>query len=108
MEWFVYIIQATDGTYYTGITTDIERRWSEHSRGIATDGAASQGEKIAPSKGAKYFRGRAPQQLVYIEGDHNRSTATKREMEIKRKPRAEKILLLTSAQNQIASFTKST
>ena len=108
MEWFVYIIQATDGTYYTGITTNIERRWLEHSGGIAKNGEATDGENIAPNKGAKYFRGRSPQQLVYLEGGHNRSTATKREMEIKRKQRAEKILLLSSELNQITNFKEST
>jgi len=79
-SWFVYIIHCTDDTLYTGITTDIERRYTQHSS----------------QQGAKYFRGRKPQKLVYQESGHNRSTASKREIEIKGLSRAEKFQLIGS------------
>ncbi len=78
--WFVYIIHCTDDSLYTGITTDIERRYTEHSM----------------QKGAKYFRGRKPKQLVYQECGHDRSTASKREIEIKKLSRANKLELIKS------------
>jgi len=55
----------------------------------------------AEQKGAKYFRGRKPRELVYQESGHDRSTATKREMDIKKLSRADKILLISSIDNQI-------
>ena len=73
--WKLYILRCGDDTLYTGITTDVERRLEEHGSG----------------KGAKYTRGRAPLKLVYSEicGDH--STALKREAEIKKLSREEKL-----------------
>jgi len=68
MNWQVYIILCSDDSLYTGITTDVDRRFSEHLDGT----------------GAKYFRGRSPRQLVYLETGHNRSSASRREAEIKR------------------------
>ena len=72
--WHLYILRCRDGSLYTGITTDVERRLEAHRRG----------------KGAKYTRGRGPLELVYREecGDH--SAALKRELEIKALPRAKK------------------
>ena len=80
-EWFVYKIEATDRSLYTGITTDVERRFSQHQSGRA---------------GAKYFRGRSPERVVYIEGGHNRSTASIREAQIKQLPRERKLALVSS------------
>ncbi len=79
-EWFVYMIEATDRSLYTGITTDVERRFSQHQSGRA---------------GAKYFRGRSPERVVYIEGGHNRSTASIREAQIKQLPRERKLALVS-------------
>lgn len=78
-EWFVYMIEATDCSLYTGITTDVERRFSQHQSGRA---------------GAKYFRGRSPERVVYIEGGHNRSTASVREAQIKKLSRERKLALV--------------
>ena len=78
-EWFVYMIKATDCSLYTGITTDVERRFSQHQSGRA---------------GAKYFRGRNPESVVYIEGGHNRSTASVREAQIKKLSRERKLALV--------------
>jgi putative endonuclease len=80
MEWQVYIILCSDGTLYTGITTDIARRRQEHAEG----------------RGAKYFRGRRPLRLMYLERGHTRSSAGKREFEIKRMNRADKVLLIAA------------
>ena len=76
--WKLYILRCGDGSLYTGITTDVEKRLEAHRSG----------------KGAKYTRGRAPLELVYQEdcGDH--SAALKRELEIKALPREEKLKLI--------------
>ncbi len=78
--WLVYMILTSDQSIYTGITTNITRRWKEHTVGRV---------------GAKFFRGRAPEYLLYLETSHNRSSATKREMAIKRFSRAQKWQYLT-------------
>jgi len=80
MNWSVYIILCTDDSLYTGITTDVSRRFAQHSN----------------QKGAKYFRGRQPKQLLYIETGHNRSSAGKREIAIKKLNRLEKLKLVAS------------
>lgn len=73
-SWSLYIIRCTDDSLYTGITTDIKRRLKQHTAGT----------------GAKYFRGRLPEQLVYLETGHSRSSASKREIAIKRLRRSDK------------------
>ena len=78
-QWWVYIIKCCDDSYYTGITTCIDRRFNEHSTG---------------NKGAKYFNGRRPTKVVYQEGGHNRSTASIRESNIKKMTRQQKIKLI--------------
>jgi putative endonuclease len=80
MNWQIYIILCSDNSLYTGITTDIERRLRQHESG----------------RGAKYFRGRQPTELVYLENGHSRSSASKREAEIKRMTRTDKCLLVSS------------
>jgi putative endonuclease len=86
MNWLVYIIRCSDDTLYTGITTDLQRRFDHHAAG----------------RGAKYFRGRQPLQVVYQESGHSRSTASSRELEIKTLVRAEKSILIFSERNEIA------
>jgi putative endonuclease len=89
MNWSVYIILCTDNTLYTGITIDVSRRFDQHAAG----------------RGAKYFRGgRQPEQLVYIEPGHNRSSATKREIDLKKLSREEKSRIIASDINKIAEF----
>ena len=68
MIWYVYIILCSDRSLYTGITTDPDRRFRQHAAG----------------NGAKYFRGRKPLRIVYQEGDHTRSSAGCRELQIKK------------------------
>jgi len=88
MNWFVYIILCTDNTFYTGITIDVPRRFNQHAAG----------------QGAKYFRGRKPKELVYIEPGHNRSSATKREIDLKKLSRKDKSRVITSDINKITEF----
>jgi len=83
MNWSVYIILCTDDSLYTGITTDVSRRFAQH----------------AGQKGAKYFRGRQPKQLIYVETGHSRSSAGKREITIKKLKRLEKLQLVASDLN---------
>lgn len=80
MNWQVYIILCSDGSLYTGITTDVARRLQQHAGGT----------------GARYFRGRSPQRLVYLEGGHSRSTASRREAEIKQLRRCDKDRLIAA------------
>lgn len=81
-QWAVYIIEASDNSLYTGISTDPERRLREHRSG---------------GRGARFFRGREPRVLLYVEAGHSRSSACCREAEIKRWPRARKIALIAGA-----------
>ena len=75
--YYVYIVQCADETLYTGIATDLERRIDEHNHS---------------DKGAKYTRARRPVTLVYHETFKDRSTASKREYEIKKRmSRTEKL-----------------
>lgn len=73
-EHYVYVVECADGTYYTGYTTDVDRRIAEHNAG---DGAA-------------YTRGRHPVELVHVERYATRSAAMAREHEIKTLRRREK------------------
>ncbi|MGH7245683.1 MAG: GIY-YIG nuclease family protein [Candidatus Levyibacteriota bacterium] len=78
MNWFVYIVKARDGSLYTGISNNVERRVKEHNN----------------KKGSKSLLGKLPVTLVYTEKLANRKTATKRELEIKHLKREEKIQLV--------------
>ncbi len=79
-HYFVYILQCADNTYYTGITTDIERRIKEHNGEV--------------KGGAKYTRIRTPVRLMYSEKCSNRSAATKREYEIKQLTHEQKRIMI--------------
>lgn len=78
--WEVYIIQAKSGTLYTGITTDLDRRFADHQKGI---------------KGARFFRISRPEKIVFREAHSNRSEATKREIQIKKMTRCQKLALIS-------------
>jgi putative endonuclease len=75
----VYVVRCSDGTLYTGYTTDVERRIAEHDRG----------------EGAAYTRGRTPVELVHVEYFETRSAAMSREAAIKALSRPEKDALLS-------------
>ena len=79
--WFLYILQCGDGTLYTGITKDIERRVKMHNDG----------------KGASYTRTRRPVKILYQEKCRSRTKALVRECEIKSFPREKKLALTLRA-----------
>ena len=76
--WYLYLLRCGDGTLYTGITTDVEKRLEAHRAG----------------KGAKYTRGRLPLELVYREICEDHSHALKRELAVKKLSRQEKEKLI--------------
>jgi len=77
--YFTYIVQCSDNTLYTGITTDLERRIEEHN---------------SSDKGAKYTKARRPVTLVYREKHPDRSSASKHEYRIKKMSREAKKILI--------------
>lgn len=82
-DWFVYILCCSDKTLYTGITNDLEQRLDAHNAGL----------------GAKYTRGRTPVRLIYQEKAANKAEASRREYQIKKLTRAEKLLMAKSFVN---------
>lgn len=90
MTWFVYIILCSDDSLYTGITNNVRRRFEQHANG----------------RGAKYFNGRQPRRLVYLEPGHDRSSASRRELRLKKLSRQQKALLIESASNRVEDFLK--
>ena len=77
VAWYVYMLRCGDDTLYTGITDDVERRLAAHRAG----------------RGAKYTRGRGPLELVYREEQPDQSAALRREVQIKKLSRREKLAL---------------
>lgn len=86
-DWQVYMILCSDASLYTGITNDLERRLARHAAG----------------QGAKFFNGRAPGPVVYLETGHTRSSASRREAAIKKLRRDEKLALIASAANAVGA-----
>ena len=89
MHWQVYMIFCSDDSLYTGITTDINRRFAQHAAGT----------------GAKYFHRCSPCRVVYLEIDHDRSSASCREARIKKLSTENKRRLINSSDNQIKVMT---
>lgn len=79
MKYFLYILTCSDGSLYTGITNDIEKRMQKHKEG----------------KGSKYVRAHMPFTLSYVEECENKSSALKREMAIKEMSREQKQALIS-------------
>jgi len=77
-EWAVYMLRCADGTLYTGATSDLPRRLSQHQRG----------------KAAAYTRSRLPVELVFGERAKSKKAALRREASLKRLSRQQKLLLL--------------
>ena len=73
--WFLYVVHCSDGTLYTGVTTDVKRRVDEHNVGI---------------RGAKYTAARRPVRLIYVSYYVNRSGAQKAEHKFKKLTRKQK------------------
>ena len=77
-EWYVYILECSDMTYYVGTTNDLEKRIAKHNSG----------------KGAKYTKGRAPVKMFYSKEFESRSEACKHEYLLKQFSRQEKLDLI--------------
>ena len=77
-NWFVYILNCADGTLYTGITNDLDRRIKAHNAGTAS----------------KYTRVRRPVSIVYSEEVETKGDALRRELQIKRLTRSEKMEII--------------
>lgn len=77
-QWYVYIIECLDGSLYTGISTDPEERFETHKQG----------------KGGKYTASHGVRRLAYIEEAESKGAALRRELEIKRWRREEKLRLI--------------
>lgn len=86
MAHYVYVVECSDGTLYTGYTTDVERRVAEHNAG----------------DGAKYTAGRTPVTLRYVEYHDSRSAAQQREHEIKSRSRNAKERLVATTDDRVA------
>ncbi len=82
-KWFVYLIEAENGALYTGITTDLARRFHQHRH---------------HQKGARFFHTSAAKRVVYQEGHPDRSSASKREAQIKKLSRKAKLTLIAARQ----------
>lgn len=83
--WYLYILKCGDGTLYTGITNDLEKRLEAHRSG----------------KGAKYTRGRGPLELMYQESCDSHGEALRREYSVKRLSREEKLSLISQRKSDI-------
>ncbi|MDP2926989.1 MAG: GIY-YIG nuclease family protein [bacterium] len=86
--YFVYLIECGDGTIYTGITTDIRRRFKEHSLG----------------KGGAYTQSKKVKKVLYTEKHKDRSGALKREAEIKGWRREKKLILIANRKFDISKL----
>lgn len=81
VTWWLYVIRCRDDSLYTGVTTDVQRRFAEHQQ---------QGPKTA-----RYLRGRAPLQLVFCVSVGERGQALKMEYRVKQLSRSEKLSMIT-------------
>lgn len=81
MSWFCYLLRCADNSLYCGITNDLDKRLAAHNAGTAS----------------KYTRVRVPVELVFVEECGDRSAASRREMEIKKLKRANKLALVSAA-----------
>ncbi len=77
-HWYVYILRCSDGSFYTGIAKNVAERLKKHNTG----------------NGAKYTKGRRPVVLVYRERRASQSSALKRERQIKKWKRPDKVKLI--------------
>ena len=79
-EWYVYIVECSDETFYVGTTNNIEKRVAKHNAG----------------KGAKYTRGRAPVRIRYTRSFESRSEACKHEYQLKQHTKLEKLAIINA------------
>lgn len=86
-SWYIYIVRCADASLYTGIATDVQRRLAEHNAG----------------SGARYTRSRRPVKLVHVENADDRSSAQRREHQIKQLPTADKRALINESMAEDSS-----
>jgi len=89
-QWFLYMLRCSDNSFYTGITTDLERRLTQHNDGIAS----------------RYTRSRKPVKMVYHETCDDRSAALKRECAVKKLTRVEKKRLVQGNRGRTSAVRK--
>ena len=89
VSWYLYIIRLENGSLYTGITTDIDRRFSEHQSG---------------KKGAKFLRGKGVLTLVYSCEVSDRSEASKLEAQVKKMSKSDKEKLISGGASVVKFF----
>ena len=87
-DWCVYLLTCADGTFYCGVTSDLERRLAMHNGLLAG--------------GAKYTRGRRPVNLAACAEGLTRGEALRLEAKVKKKPRSEKLAALTKEQGSVS------
>lgn len=87
-KWVVYILECKDGSLYTGITDRMQHRLAAHRAG----------------KGAKYTKGRGPLKLRYLEDCPDHSAALRREIQIKKLPKAQKLALCDTASQSLEEY----
>jgi len=90
-DWFVYMIRCSDASLYTGVTTDVTRRFNEHKEG---------------KTGAKYTRARIVLHVAYTEACASRSEAQVREAQLKKLPKKDKEILVKTQKNAIPKRIK--
>ena len=90
-SWFVYIVETQNGRLYTGVSTDVDRRFSRHEKG-------------AGGGGAKFFSFSAPKRVLYREECINRSVALRREAALKRLSRRRKLEVIESGNGGIVQL----
>lgn len=91
MQHFAYILKCSDGSFYSGYTTDLERRVEEHN-GVGES-------KTAQAAGARYTRARRPVELIFSKKFESRSEAQKFEASVKKLKRSEKLKLINESGN---------
>lgn len=90
-DFSLYIVRCADGTLYTGITTDVDKRLAEHASG---------------ARGAKFLRGKGPLEIVFAEAVGDRATALRLEYRVKRLTRRQKLALVRGERRlaELAAF----
>lgn len=87
--WFLYLLECSDGSYYAGITVDVQARFSAHRAG----------------KGARYTRSHPPLRILASRAYPDRSAASRAEWQIKQLPRARKLAWLAQSGDEVESLS---
>lgn len=99
MGYWLYIVECADGSLYTGLATDVERRLAEHNN----NATGKNGQALKP-KGARYTSARRPVVLVYKAPFATRAEAAKEEARVKRLTRLQKLAMISAARDAQAAL----